>query len=217
MNQFIERGKDQIVIALPSKGRLKEKVLTFLQDKGCTVKPPLGRRLQSVLENDPSCLIVFMHPRDIALMLNEGVIDVGFTGLDLIVETDVHIRPVVRLNCGKVKLALLVPQNSICYHPFHLLNKTIATPYPNLAKAYFQRLKIDVTIRPIQGASEGMPYLGIVDAIVDVIESGNSASENALKIIADDLFESECVACVNKPELQSNYPLINQFLRKIYT
>lgn len=217
MIHFIERKKDQIVIAIPSKGRLKEHVLAFLNEKACSVKPPFGRQLQSTLENLPDHHVVFMHPRDIALMLHEGVIDVGFTGLDLIEETKVKVRPVVRLNCGKVKLALLVPKNSPCYHPFHLMHKTIATPFPNIANAYFQRLKVDVTVRHIQGASEGMPYLGIVDGIVDVIESGGTAIENDLKIIADDLFDSECVAAVNKPELQPNYSLVNAFLRKVYS
>jgi ATP phosphoribosyltransferase len=98
-----------------------------------------------------------------------------------------------------------------------LLGKVIATPFPNLARAYFQRLKIEASIRHIQGASEGMPFLGIVDAIVDVVETGSSAKENGLKIIADDLFDSECVAAVRKPELQSNYVLINNFLRRLYS
>jgi ATP phosphoribosyltransferase len=214
--QFIKRKKDQIVIAVPSKGRLKEKVLAFLKDKGVIIVPPEGRQLQSVVENSLDHLVVFMHPKDIALMIHEGIIDVGFTGLDLIADTNVQIRPVVRLNSAKVKLALLVPQDSPSYHPFHLLNKSIATPFPNLAKAYFQKLKVDVTIRAIQGASEGLPYLGVVDAIIDIIETGVSAEQNGLKIIADDIFDSECVAAVNKPELQSNYQLVNNFLRKIY-
>jgi ATP phosphoribosyltransferase len=216
MNQFIKRRKDQIVIAIPSKGRLKEHVLNFLNAKGLPVAPPEGRQLQTCLKNDPNALVVFIHPRDIALMLHEEIIDVGFTGLDLIEETKVKIRPVIRLNCGKVKMSLLIPNESSSYHPFHLLHKSVATPFPNLARAYFDRLKVEVNIRPIQGASEGMPYLGIVDGIVDVVETGSSAIENGLKIIANDLFDSECVASVNKPETKSNYPLVNQFLRKIY-
>lgn len=216
MIQFIERKPDQIVIAVPSKGRLKEQVLSYLRGKGLPVKPPPDRQLQSHIEDHPSHLVVFLHPRDIALMLHEGVIDVGFTGLDLLAETKVQVRPIIRMNCGKVKLALLLPKDNPGYHPFHLLHKSVATPYPNLAKAYFDRLKVEVTIRPIQGSSEGMPYLGIVDAVVDVVESGSSARENGLKVIADDLFDSECVVAVNKPELQTNYRLINNFLRKIY-
>jgi ATP phosphoribosyltransferase len=158
-----------------------------------------------------------MHARDIATLLGKGVIDVGFTGLDLIVDTQVVVRPVVRLDMGKVKVALLVPNTDPSYHPFHLLHKTIATPFPNLAKAYFDHLKIDVKIHPIQGASEGIPYLGIADAIVDVVETGESAAGNGLKIIADDIFVSECIGAVNKPEIQVNYQIINNFLRKIYS
>lgn len=212
----IEKKKDQIVIAIPSKGRLKEHVLNFLNAKGCPVRLPTGRQLQSTFENNPSHLVVFMHARDIAIMLGKGVIDVGFTGLDLIMDTQVNVKPLVRLGLGKVKLCLLVPDNDNSYHPFHLLHKSIATPFPNITRAYFDRLKVEVNINPIQGASEGIPYLGIADAIVDVVETGASIAENGLKIIANDIFDSECIAAVNKPETQINYKIINDFLRKIY-
>lgn len=214
--RHIERKKDQIVVAIPSKGRLKEHVLNFLESKGCPVKPAEGRQLQTTFVNDPAYLVVFMHARDIAIMLDKGVIDVGFTGLDLIAETKVAVRPIIRLNAGKVKVALMVPKTDPAYHTFHLLHKSVATPFPNLAKAYFDRLKVEVSIHPLQGASEGIPYLGIADAIVDVVETGTSVTENGLKIIADDIFDSECIAAVNKPETQINYPMINQFLRRIY-
>lgn len=217
MIHFNAKRKDQIVIGIPSKGRIKELVLAFLQEKGCIVEPPKGRQLQSTLKGDPSCHVVFLHARDVAVMLHEKIIDVGFTGLDLIADTNANVRPVVRLNCGKVKMALMVPSTSPHYHPFHLLHKSVATPYPNLTKAYFERLKVETNVRAIQGASEGIPYLGIVEATVDVIESGASAAENGLKIIVDDIFDSECIAAVNQPELQPNYSLINKFLRKLYS
>lgn len=216
MMQFYKRTADQVIIALPSKGRLKEHVMSFLDKKGYPVVPPKGRQLQTYLKGRENHKVVFIHPRDIAILLQEGTIDIGFTGLDLVIETGVSIRPVVRLGLGKVKLSILVHKDSPWYHPFHLLDRKIGTPFPSLAQAYFDRLKVRATIRQISGASEGMPYLGVVDAIVDVVESGNSAIENGLKIIADDIFDSECICAVNKPEFQSNFTIINQFLRGIY-
>jgi ATP phosphoribosyltransferase len=203
-------------IAVPSKGRLKEKVLAFLKDKGYPIKINQGRHLQSVVEGKEHLQIIYLHAKDIVKMLDEGIVDIGFTGLDLIAETNVTLRPVVRLGECKVKLCLLVQDSKPYYHPFHLLDKTIATPFPNIAREYFNRLHIRVNIRTILGASEGIPNLGIADGIVDVVETGSSAKENDLKIIADDLFHSEGVCVVKRPEFQSNYAVINAFLRDIY-
>ena len=212
----IQRQSDQIVIGMPSKGRLKEHVLAFLASKGLGVKPPVGRELQSQINTLPNHKVVFLHPKDIPLLIEKNVIDVGFSGLDLMKETKANIRPVVRLNLGHVKMAIMVPNDSEWYHPFHLLDRKVATPFPQIAQEYFDRLKMRVDITAIGGASEGMPYLGIVDAIVDVVETGTSAEENNLKVIANDLFDSECICAVNKPEFQSNYQLVNSFLRRIY-
>ena len=207
---------DKITIAIPSKGRLKEHVLNYLKAKNYSVIPEGPRSLQGIFEGRNNHRIVFMHPRDIATMLEENIVDVGFTGLDLIADTRAKIRPVIRLDKGHVKMAVLVPEYSEMYHPFHLLHKTVATPFPRITKDFFDQLKVEVNVRGIQGASEGMPYLGVVDAIVDVIESGTTAKENNLKVIFDDLFDSECVAAVHKPELRSNFRLVNQFLRDMY-
>jgi ATP phosphoribosyltransferase len=206
----------QMVIAIPNKGRLKEQVLCFLKGIGYPVAAPKGNRLQTFIEGKEQCKVVFMHAKDIAYMLDEGIVDVGITGLDLIAETRVQVRTVAKLGIGKVKMCLLVPEDSKWSHPFHLLNKTIATPFPSLTKSYFDRLKVPANIRPILGASEGFPYLGIADAIVDIVETGSTARDNGLRVLCDDLFDSECVCAVKRPEFQANHILIHEFLRGVY-
>jgi len=214
--EHIYRRKDQIMIGIPSKGRLRIHVLEYLADHGMVVQLGTERQLQAEIEGNPHYKVIFAHPKDIPLFLEKKVLDVGFTGMDLIHETQAQVKPIVRTGRGYVKMSLMVPKTQNLYHPFHLLDKTIGTPFPNIARAYFERLQVRVNIHPVQGASEGMPYLGMVDAIVDVVESGESAQENGLKIIANDIFDSECVVIVKGPELQENYRLINEFLRKIY-
>jgi len=214
--EHIYRQTDQVTIGIPSKGRLKKHVLQYLQDHGMVVQFKTERQLQGQVDGEPNYKIVLAHPKDIPLLLERGVLDVGFTGMDLIHETQASVRPVVKIGKGYVKMSIMVPDTKEYYHPFHLLDKTIGTPFPNITRAYFDRIQVRVDICPIQGASEGMPYLGIVDAIVDVVETGGSAKENGLKIIADDLFESECVVAVKEPELQDNYKQVNAFLRRVY-
>lgn len=215
--EFINKTAHQIVIAIPSKGRIRKHVCDFLTSKGFSVESAdLGRTLQTHIKDHEHLKVVLIHPKDIPSFLEKGVIDIGFTGLDLLHETGANVRPVCRLGIGKVKMALAVPEASTISHPFHLMNKTIGSPYPIIATKYFEKLKIPVTVQNIRGASEGMPFLGIVDAIVDVVETGSTIKENHLKIIDDDIFESECVCVVNRPEFGANYQLVNNFLRRIY-
>lgn len=215
--QFFQRRADQIIIAVPSKGRLRQHVMGYLAKRGFEIdEDSLGRKLQTNVVGMEDHLVALIHPKDIPLFLEKGVVDVGFTGLDLIHETKAMIRPLIRMGIGHVKMALLVPKESNYSHPFHLMGKKVGTPFPSIAKAYFENLKVDCKVQLIQGASEGMPYLGIVDAIVDVVETARSAEENELKVIDDEIFYSECICAVRRPEFQSNYKKVNEFLRRLY-
>ena len=214
--EFYQRKKGQIIIGVPSKGRLKEHVTNFLNEKGYKLPDDLGRVLQTILNDDEQFKVVFAHPKDIPVLVDKGSIDIGFTGLDLIYETRVNVRPLIRLGLGKVKMALAVPVKKDITHPFHLMHKTVGTSFPNITKEYFDSLKVDVNIEPIRGASEGMPYLGVVDAIVDVVETGKSLVANQLEIIDDEIFDSECVLIVSKPEFQMNHELVHNFVRDLY-
>ncbi|MCB1135667.1 MAG: ATP phosphoribosyltransferase [Chlamydiia bacterium] len=213
--EYITRSAEQIILGIPSKGRLKSIVIDYLASHGYPVRTK-ERQLQGEVEDQPQYKVVFAHPKDIPIFLDKGVLDVGFTGLDMIHETQSKVRPVIKTGGGYVKMSIMVPETKPHYHPFHLLDQTIGTPFPNITRAYFDQLKVRVNVQPILGASEGMPYLGLVDAIVDVVETGTSARENGLKVVANDLFDSECVVAVKTPEIQENHRIINDFLRSLY-
>lgn len=214
--QFFERKSGQIIVAVPSKGRLKAHVTDFLSECGYEFPEDIGRKLQTVLNDDDRFQVAFLHPKDIPPMVALGRVDVGFSGLDLIYETKADVRSLIKIGRGHVRMAIAVPEDKDITHPFHLMNKVVGTSFPNMAKEYFERLKVDVEVRPILGASEGMPYLGVVDAIMDVVETGSSLKANHLTIIDNDIFDSECVLMVARPELQKNYKLVNEFLRSVY-
>lgn len=214
--EHVYRNVDQIVLGIPSKGRLKTHILEYLAEHGVVVQLKSERQLKGEVAGMPHIKVVFAHPKDIPLFLEKGVLDIGFTGLDLVYETRAKVRPVVKTGRGHMKMSLMVPDDKDQNHPFHLMDKTVGTPFPKIAHAYFAKLKVRVNICPIQGASEVMPYLGLVDGIVDVVETGKSAEENCLKIITDDIFDSECIAIVKDPECKENYKVVNEFLKRIY-
>lgn len=212
----ITSNSTNVIIGVPSKGHLKSPTIEFLAKFGLKLELKKPRLLQAEIIGYPNYKVVLAHPMDIPLLLKHNAINVGFTGLDIVKEMQIKLRPVIKTNRGKIKMCLLVPNSTKLNHPFHLIDKTIATPFPNITQEYFAKLKVNIKLHPIRGASECMPYLGFVDGIVDVVETGVSAIENGLKIIADDIFDSECVAVVGKPELYSNYVEVNNFLRRIY-
>jgi len=213
---FIKKTSESVVIGIPSKWRMKDHTYDFLRSKGIDIKETGDRKLQTTLGDD-RFKVCFMHAKDIAIMLENGLIDVWFTGLDIIYETRVKsVRPVIKTGLGKVKLCIAVPNNSSIDHPFKLMDKKIATSFWNITKEYFGSLWVNVDVHNIFWASEWMPYLWLCDAIVDVVETWNSLVANNMQIIRDDLFLSELVVAVNKPELSKNYKVVNEFLRKIY-
>ncbi len=215
MEQIIRNSTD-IIIGIPSKGHLKSPTIEFLSKFGLEITLKTKRLFRTEITEHPNYKIVLSHPMDIPFLLDQGVIDIGFTGLDIIREKQIKLRPIVKTGYGKVKMCLMTTKIKNFNHPLYLQDKSIATPFPNIAQDYFDKLKIKIKLYPIHGTSEIMPYLGFVDGIIDIVETGASAHENNLNIIADDIFISECVAAVSKPELHSNYFEVNNFLRRIY-
>lgn len=214
--QELKKNKESLIIGIPSKGRPKDHTLNFLKSKGFSLPTSSDRSLQTHFLNMEEHRVAFFHAKDIPKLVAQNVVDIGFTGLDLLHETEAKVRPVIKLNLGLVKMAIAVREDSTINHPFHLMHKVIATSYPRISGEYFQKLNIPVTIQAISGASEGMPYLPTVDAIVDVVETGASLRANKLQIIADDVFVSEMVCVVNRPEFSVNYQMIHQLLRRLY-
>jgi ATP phosphoribosyltransferase len=212
----ITKQKDSIIIGIASKGRIKEHTLGFLKSKNYHIPEQLGRQLHSHFRDLPKHKVVFFHARDIPRFIENDFIDIGFTGLDLIYEVKAKVRPVVRLACSKVKMVIAVRKESTYNHPFHLMHRTISTPFPNIAQEYFSNLKIPIQIHSVQGASEIMPYLGPTEAIMDVVETCNTINDNGLRVIEHTVYESELVCIVKRPEVSKNHEMIHDFLRSIY-
>jgi ATP phosphoribosyltransferase len=212
----MEKNPQTMIIGIPSKGRPKQLVQGFLEQKGHKIPDDQGRKLQMTFINQPDHILAFFHAKDIANLVDQGFIDVGFTGLDLLQETKASVRPVIKLNLGKVKMVVAVRNDSHYTHPYHLMHKKIATPFPQIAKSYFERINVPVSIYPISGSSEGFSAFSIVDAIIDVMETGNTIRENDLRVITEDVFDSEMICIVKKPEFQVNHRLIHKFLRSLY-
>ena len=85
--------KDLITIGLPSKGRLKDKAISFFNDKGLKIlQSEKERNYFGTIENENNIKIIFLHAKEIIQRLGDGTLDIGVSGLDLLKESDKNLQ-----------------------------------------------------------------------------------------------------------------------------
>lgn len=170
-------------IAVPSKGRLQEPALELLKRAGLRFRIS-GRRLFSVC-SDTDTRIIFSNVQDIPVLVAEGVVDLGITGSDQVEEKRVDVTLHRKLGFGRCRLSVAVHQDAPYRTAADLSGKVVGSKFVHLARDFFEREGArDVHILEIQGAVEVMVLLGMVDAIVEIVETGNSLLENDLVELA---------------------------------
>jgi ATP phosphoribosyltransferase len=126
---------------------------------------------------------VLVKAQDVLTYIEHGVVDMGIVGKDTLLEQNKNFYEVLDLGFGRCKFSLAGPKNSNFYSGYN--RKKVATKYPNVARNYFRKLGQDVEIIKIEGSVELAPILGLSDAIVDIVETGNTLRENGLVIYKD--------------------------------
>jgi len=185
------KGKGEMIkIALPNKGTLSENSVRLMTEAGYICK----RYNRELFVHDKKNEIdfVFLRPRDIAVYVSRGIIDIGITGRDLAHEADVVLDEVLALGFGQSKFCYAVPrQSSLTPNDFNGLR--IATSYPRLVKKDLAKRQIQSDIVKLDGAVEISVTLGVSDVIADVVQSGRTLTEAGLKIVGSPILESEAV------------------------
>ncbi len=182
-------------IAVPSKGRLQEASLELLRRAGLVFRVS-GRRLFSVC-SDTQTGIIFSNAADIPVLVAEGVVDLGITGSDQVAEKGVDVTVHHELGFGRCRLSLAVHRDAPWRSAGDLSGRVVGTKFVNLARSYFERSGArDVHLLQIDGAVEVMVLLGLVDGIVEIVETGNSLVENDL-IELDRLLDAQTVLIGN--------------------
>jgi ATP phosphoribosyltransferase len=187
-------------IALP-KGSLEEQTLKLFAQADLEVKR--GHREYNPVIDDPRISKVkILRPQEIPKYVEEGYFDLGISGYDCITETGVDVvevadMPYGRSGPGKLKMVVAVPISSNIEKPQDIPpGSRITTEFPNITRAYFERLKIPVKIFYSYGATEAkIPEL--MDVLVDLTETGQTLAKNQLKII-DTVLESTTRLIANK-------------------
>ncbi len=181
-----------VKVAIPNKGRLMEPALRVLERAGVELASPNGSLF--VKSECGGYEVLFARADDVPRYVENGAADCGITGLDMIREAGADVEIACELDFGRCRVSV-AGKNGISVR--ELEGKTIATKLPNIAKRFFESKGVRVKILEVAGATELTPYLGIADAIVDQVSTGNTLARNGLGEI-ERVLESKAVFIVNK-------------------
>jgi ATP phosphoribosyltransferase len=185
-------------IAVPSKGRLREPAIELLHDAGLGPETPGDRALAFPCRNAPvEALLV--RADDVPEYVQDGVVDCGITGLDIVRERGANVTELQRLGFGACTLEAAVPMESGMQSLDDLRGARIATSFPRLAR---ELLPEPIELVDVHGSVELAPRLGLADAIVDLVSSGSTLRTNGLRSIGL-LLESEAVL-IGPPDAQAD-------------
>jgi ATP phosphoribosyltransferase len=140
--------------------------------------------------------VLLVRAADVPEYVQDGVVDCGITGIDLVRERGAHVTELLRLGFGSCRLEAAVPEESPAGRLEDLAGATVATVYPRLAR---ELLPVDVELVDVTGSVEIAPRLGLADAIVDLVSSGNTLRTNGLRSLGS-LLESEAVLVCGAPD-----------------
>ncbi|MQA86204.1 MAG: ATP phosphoribosyltransferase [Streptosporangiales bacterium] len=174
-------------LVLP-KGSLEKATLELFDSADLTVRRSSDRDYHAAIDDPRIDRVRFLRPQEIPQYVERGLFDLGITGRDWINETSSEVVSVAELDYSKatsnpVRIALAVPKE----HPAERGDQLprgvrVSTEYPELTRRYFDKVGIEAVIVPSYGATEAK-VPDIVDAIVDVTETGSSLRQHGLKII----------------------------------
>ena len=167
-----------------TKGRLLDDSIRMFQKIGASCSELLdpGRRLVLGVPELGLSAVLAKAP-DVVTYVEQGVCALGIVGKDTLMEVGGSFYEVLDLGYGRCRFALAAPRGFSLSARRGTLR--IASKYPNVTRAFFRTLGQDVTVIKIEGSVELAPVLGLADAIVDIVETGNTLKANGLEIVSE--------------------------------
>ncbi|NUP25929.1 MAG: ATP phosphoribosyltransferase [Nocardia sp.] len=177
-------------VAVPNKGALSESAVAILTEAG--YRKRTDSRDLTVLDPANQVEFFFLRPKDIAIYVGSGELDLGITGRDLSLVSGAPVEERLSLGFGGSTFRYAAPQGQD-WKVGDLQDKRIATSYPNLVLADLSRRGIEAEVIRLDGAVEISIQLGVADAIADVVGSGRTLRQHNLVAFGDSLCDSEAV------------------------
>lgn len=180
----------RLTIGVPSKGRMADPAMRLLADAGLSFEAT-ERSLVVPCANAPVDLLL-VRTDDIPEYVQDGVVDLGITGANLVVETEARVTTIAELGFGRCTLAAAVPADSRVTTISELTGLRIATAYPVSTRKLLGERGVECEVVTVSGSVEATPRLGLAEAIVDLVSTGSTLVANGLRRLGD-LLPSQAV------------------------
>ena len=209
---------DIINIGIPSKGRLRKDILNIFKKNKLNLISERGERdLFASIKNHKNIKVVYLHAREIVQRLGDGSLELGFSGYDLLKESEINIQNkinvVKKYGFGKATLVIAVPDVWLDVQTIADLEEIafqfkdrkkkrlrVATKYPNLTREFlFARGVTQFQLVDSLGATETYPFTGSSEIITDITSTGETLKANNLRILKDgQILKSEACMMISK-------------------
>lgn len=197
-------------VAVPNKGQLAEPAREMLLEAGYLRSASTRDLLVHDPENDVE--FFFLRPRDIAIYVGAGTLDLGITGRDMLLDSGADAEEVLNLGFAPSTFRLAVVKGTAS-DLSDLAGRTIATSYAGLLRDYLAREGIDANVIKLDGAVENAVALGVADAVADVVATGTTLRKAGLEVIGEPVLVSE--ALVVRRRGVGETPAVETFLRRL--
>ena len=194
-------------IAVPNKGSLSDAAVGILRESGYRQRNDSKELALVDTENDVE--FFYLRPRDIALYVGEGTLDVGITGRDLLLDSGAKADEVMDLGFGRSRFHFAGPAGR--YSSLEdLRGLRIATSYVGVVEDFLFRQGIEATVTRLDGAVETSIQLGVADVIADVVETGSTLRAAGLATFGEVILDSEAVLITRGGEVAEEFEIFRR-------
>jgi ATP phosphoribosyltransferase len=185
-----QADKRLIKIAVPNKGSLSDGATQMLREAGYAQRTDSKELV--LLDEANGVEFFYLRPRDIALYVGEGTLDVGITGRDMLLDSGALASERLSLGFGASRFRFAAPTGSDL-RVEKLEGLRLATSYPGLLGGYLAERGISARLIRLDGAVETAIRLGVADVIADVVETGTTLRQAGLELFGDPILQSEAI------------------------
>ncbi|MFI7009754.1 ATP phosphoribosyltransferase [Streptomyces sp. NPDC050145] len=198
-------------IAVPNKGSLSGPASAMLHEAGYRQRKE-SKELVTV-DPDNEVEFFYLRPKDIAIYVSSGKLDIGITGEDLLIDSGADAEAILPLGFARSTFRFASRPGAV-KSLADLEGRTIATSYEGIVGKYLEEHGVKASVVHLDGAVETAIELGVADAIADVVETGTSLRNAGLEVFGEPIMRSE--ACVvRRKGAEADDPKVQQFLRRL--
>jgi ATP phosphoribosyltransferase len=186
-----EEVPEMLRIAVPNKGSLSTPATDMLREAGYRQRRDTRELVLTDADNDVE--FFFLRPRDVAVYVGSGTVDVGITGRDLLLDSAADADEHLALGFARSTFRFAAPAGTID-DVAQIAGRRVASSYTTLVATHLAERGVEAAaIVHLDGAVESSVQLGVADVIADVVETGTTLRAAGLEVFGDPILRSEAV------------------------